>query len=79
MRQVIASYVERIELKPSDRTGVMVLNGKALPPYKEHDRPEEGRSWVNVVAGARVGIHPRPQYGLFWAFIWGKGGITDAT
>jgi hypothetical protein len=31
----------------------MVLNGKALPPYKEHDRPEEGRSWVNVVAGAR--------------------------
>ena len=56
MRQVIASYVERIELKPSDRTGMMILNGKALPPYKEHDRPEEGRSWVNVVAG--VGFEP---------------------
>jgi hypothetical protein len=31
----------------------MVVKGKALPPLNEHDRPE-GRSWVNVVAGARV-------------------------
>ena len=56
MRKVIASYVERIELKPSDHTGVMVLNGRALPPPNEHDRPKDGRSWVNVVAG--VGFEP---------------------
>jgi len=51
MRKVVASYVECIELKPPDRTGVMVLNGRALPPLNAHDRPEGGRSWVNMAAG----------------------------
>jgi hypothetical protein len=56
---------------------MMILNGKALPPYKEHDRPEEGRSWVNVVAGARVGIHPRPEEEGRLPFVWGREGIRD--
>ena len=51
IRKAMSSYVDRIELKPSDHTGVMVLTGPAHRLYKEHDRPE-GRSCVNVVAGA---------------------------
>ncbi len=48
---MIAAYVERIEATPSTKTGRLLLNPAVRNRYKRHDRPE-GRSWVNVVAGA---------------------------
>ena len=51
VRNVLASYVEAIEVTPSSKSGVMLVNAEARQLWKRNDRPE-GRSWVNVVAGA---------------------------
>jgi site-specific DNA recombinase len=59
VREVLASYVERIVVTPSSKTGIMAVNAGACGGpatddacgRKKNDRPE-GRSWVNVVAGA---------------------------
>ncbi|MBM4017154.1 MAG: hypothetical protein FJ288_02315 [Planctomycetes bacterium] len=51
MRQVVAAYVDRIVATPSTKTGYLALTPAAYGLYKQNDRPE-GRSWVNVVAGA---------------------------
>jgi site-specific DNA recombinase len=54
-RNVIASYVERIVVWPSQKRGQMLLNLRSAPLWKGNDRPE-GRSWFNLV-GAR-GLEP---------------------
>ena len=51
VRQALASYVERITVSPSSKSGVMALNPAAFDLYEENDR-RKGRSWVNMVAGA---------------------------
>lgn len=48
-RQVIATYVERIVVWPSQKRGEMVLNPASEPLWKDHGRPC-GRSWSNEVA-----------------------------
>ena len=62
VRNVLASYVEAIEVKPSSKSGVMLVNADARQLWKRNDRPE-GRSWVNVVAGAiYVPLHIRAAF-----------------
>ena len=57
VRNVLASYVGAIKVTPSTKSGVMLINAEARHLPKQNDRPE-GRSWVNVVAGAGfVAIH----------------------
>jgi len=52
-REVIATYVNKIVVWPSQKRGEMHLNPAAKPLWKCHDRPD-GRSWVNRI-GATVG------------------------
>ena len=51
-RDVIASYVERITVWPSQKRGEMLLNPAAGPLWKRNDRPE-GRSRVNKIGATR--------------------------
>jgi hypothetical protein len=62
VRDVLASYVERIVITPSTKRGIMAVNAAAYHTcrYKQNDRPE-GQSWVNMVAGA--GFEPS-NFGL---------------
>jgi len=62
VRNVLASYVEAIEVMPSSKSGVMLVNAEARQLWERNDRPE-GQSWANVVAGARAWIGPRPPTG----------------
>ncbi len=51
-RDVIAAYVERITVWPSEKRGEMLLNPAAAPLWKHSDRPE-GRSRVNQIGATR--------------------------
>ena len=53
VRDVLASYVERIVITPVTKRGIVAVNAVAYDTcrYKQNDRPE-GRSCVNMVAGA---------------------------
>ena len=51
VRNVLASYVEAIEVTPSSKSGVMLVNAEARQLWKRNDRPE-GRSHIYMVAGA---------------------------
>ena len=67
-RRVLGSHVDRITLWPSTKRGEMDLAEDLWPflspengPEKQHDRPE-GRSWVNMAAGARYPpLHTTPK------------------
>ena len=48
-REVIATYVDRIVVWPSQKRGEMHLNPASRPLRKDHDRPD-GRSWSNAIA-----------------------------
>ena len=54
-REVIATYLDRIVVWPSQKRGEMVLNAAARPLWKDHDRPF-GRSWSNEVGA--TGFEP---------------------
>ena len=48
-REVIATYVNKIVVWPSQKRGEMHLNAAARPLWKDHNRPD-GRSWSNAIA-----------------------------
>ncbi|MBX3387410.1 MAG: recombinase family protein [Phycisphaeraceae bacterium] len=56
-RRAIASYVDRIEIDPATKTGVLVLNAGVaalaanLPPQKHSDLPQGSRSQVTGIEG----------------------------
>jgi hypothetical protein len=54
VRDVLVSYVERIVVTPSTKSGIRVVNAESCDTcrYKKNDRPEE-RSCAKLVAGAR--------------------------
>ena len=54
-REVIATYVDRIVVWPSQKRGEMVLNAAAKPLWKDHGRSEE-RSWSNAIGA--TGFEP---------------------
>jgi hypothetical protein len=78
--------VDGITLWPPTKTGEMSLGADACALYEKNDRPEEGRSWENVVAGARSAIVPRPTPGdapsmcggIRLGFNWARDGVVDA-
>lgn len=47
-REVIATYVNKIVVWPSQKRGEMHLNPASRPLWKDHDRPYE-RSWSNAI------------------------------
>ncbi|MEA3367456.1 MAG: hypothetical protein U9R68_05010 [Planctomycetota bacterium] len=71
----------------ADRYRVCCERPRRLRLYEKSDRPAEGRSWENVVAGARSCIVSRPapggpslaDDGVRLAFAWGAEGVFDAT
>jgi hypothetical protein len=84
-RRVMADYVARIVANPSIKKGYMELIPTACGiPTKQNDRPE-GRSWVNMVAGAGGWLYPRPPLdpktppsGIAVPFTWSPDGVFDA-
>jgi hypothetical protein len=56
-REVIATYVNKIVVWPSEKRGEMHLNPACRPLWKDHDRSEE-RSWSNAIgATGRTSNH----------------------
>ncbi len=47
-REVIATYVNKIVVWPSQKRGEMHLNPASRPLWKDHDRPD-GRSWSSEI------------------------------
>ncbi len=54
-RDVIATYVDRITIWPSEKRGELVLNAAAEPLWKCNDR-HNGRSWANAIGA--TGFEP---------------------
>ena len=54
-REVIATYVNKIVVWPSQKRGEMHLNPAARPLWKDHGRPC-GRSWSNAIGA--TGLEP---------------------
>jgi hypothetical protein len=77
-REVIATYVDRIVVWPSQKRGEMWLNPAAKPLYKDHGRPC-GRSWSSSIGATSAASEPQPADGPAIAFTWGRDGVTDVT
>lgn len=75
-REVIATYVNKIVVWPSQKRGEMHLNPASRPLWKDHDRPY-GRSWSNAIGARGVANKPRAADGLVLAFAWGPEGIHN--
>jgi len=86
-REVIATYVNKIVIWPSQKPGEMHLNPASRPLWKDHGRPD-GRSWSNAIGARRVDSKTRPEdrftcqdeasQSLVLAFVWGPRDISDA-
>jgi len=74
-RFVLRTFVKSVERDPDKHTGRAELFSlpriEALPP----DSDNASNPLFSMVAGAGVGIDPRPEQGALLAFTWGPDGV----
>ena len=73
VKAILRAYIGRVEYDPETnraRVGFLRMPARALVSELA---PKSAR--ISMVAGARVGIHPRPEEEFVFAFTWGRDGV----
>jgi DNA invertase Pin-like site-specific DNA recombinase len=73
VKAILRAYIGRVEYDPETnraRVGFLRMPARALVSELA---PESAR--ISMVAGARVGIYPRPEDERVFAFTWGRDGV----